>query len=668
MSVLKNRFFRKIKERLVQSHPYVSLKYWEYYVSHPGGGVKENLKKVLKILQLNMQAGKVKYKKEDLPKPEDMVRKLSSYDIVSFDIFDTLILRRVEKPVDVFAYMEAKYHIPRFYFWRIKAEERARENSKNGEVNLSEIYDVLCTWIGIDKEEGIRRELEAEYSLCIANPYFAEVYEELKKNNKRIVITSDMYLEREALEVLLHKNGYSGYEKIFVSNEHNKSKGSGELYDVLKAYTKTASVIHIGDNFISDYYNAGLKGISPYYYPNVNFPLGEQRQKAPMSILTAAFVKATLNNYLYNGSQEYSGYFQYGMVSGGLLVCAYCEYINKIAKEKNIDKILFLARDGYIINKVYEKYYNECESEYILFSRFASERILFPQFTKDYIVSNFERRHSMGKQEKVGDIFRQIDLEAMIEKLEKYDIDKDMIYTPDLYKKIEKAILSEKDYITKEFEDTKRTMEKYLAPVIEKNKNILVVDLGWFGTGGLALKHLIEEAFEGDKNVYSVLLGTNEESSIEGRVAQGSLFVYGFSTVHERALTRWHQAFQSNIHNMLLEIIFTAPAPTFLKFEEENGNLKPCFGYNEVDNLMMIEEIHSGIMKFAELYNAYSDEVKNMMVVNGENAYSGFMVNADDRRLCYELFKNYKMTKLSGIFGENTITTMGENMSTDGYM
>ncbi|MGN1008691.1 MAG: hypothetical protein ACI4PV_07065, partial [Butyricicoccus sp.] len=51
------------------------------------------------------------------------------------------------------------------------------------------------------------------------------------------------------------------------------------------------------------------------------------------------------------------------------------EFINKVVKEQDVDKILFVARDGYILKKVYDTFFHECANEYILFSRFCSEQI-----------------------------------------------------------------------------------------------------------------------------------------------------------------------------------------------------------------------------------------------------------------------------------------------------
>ena len=73
-------------------------------------------------------------------------------------------------------------------------------------------------------------------------------------------------------------------------------------------------------------------------------------------------------------------------------------------------------------------------------------------------------------------------------------------------------------------------------------------------------------------------------------------------------------------------------------------------------------------MKFAELYNELNPEIRNLLSIQGGDAYAGFMYTADDSEKCFELFKDYKISQLSGIFGENSITTMGQIMKEDGYI
>ena len=67
-------------------------------------------------------------------------------DIVSFDIFDTLIRRMVKRPCDVFDLVEKKYNltnfdkVSNFRTNRIKAEKESRLSCNNEEIVFEDIY------------------------------------------------------------------------------------------------------------------------------------------------------------------------------------------------------------------------------------------------------------------------------------------------------------------------------------------------------------------------------------------------------------------------------------------------------------------------------------------------------------------------------------------------
>lgn len=83
--------------------------------------------------------------KADVKHPVDadkILKEIKNYDIVSFDIFDTLLKRNVKEPTDVFSYMEKKYQINGFREKRIEAEKAARKKKNGLEISLEPIIQV----------------------------------------------------------------------------------------------------------------------------------------------------------------------------------------------------------------------------------------------------------------------------------------------------------------------------------------------------------------------------------------------------------------------------------------------------------------------------------------------------------------------------------------------
>lgn len=98
-------------------------------------------------------------------------------DILSFDVFDTLLLRRVMYPTDVFSIMAIKTGIPNFKQIRIDAEEIARKKSKNKEVTIDDIYENMVCFSASIKEQLKDLEFETECSVCYANPYVKQLFD-----------------------------------------------------------------------------------------------------------------------------------------------------------------------------------------------------------------------------------------------------------------------------------------------------------------------------------------------------------------------------------------------------------------------------------------------------------------------------------------------------------
>ena len=78
-----------------------------------------------------------------------LLRQIDKVDVVSFDIFDTLLKRNVRHPKDVFNLVESKYNaessveLKDFRSQRVLAECKARENATKEDITLDDIYTNL---------------------------------------------------------------------------------------------------------------------------------------------------------------------------------------------------------------------------------------------------------------------------------------------------------------------------------------------------------------------------------------------------------------------------------------------------------------------------------------------------------------------------------------------
>ena len=193
-----------------------------------------------------------------------------NFKYISFDIFDTLVVRNVMKPTDVFKVVEEKYNsiykdkISDFSSNRIKAQKDASLKDEKLETLIEDFYKELENYYDKDVCKKLCKiEKEVEINLCVPNKKYIELYRELIENNKKIIITSDMYLDLDTINKILKKCGITKYEKLYLSSLYQKRKSNGSMYDFIIKDLNISSndLIHIGDNVISDYLIPKFKGI-----------------------------------------------------------------------------------------------------------------------------------------------------------------------------------------------------------------------------------------------------------------------------------------------------------------------------------------------------------------------------------------------------------------------
>ena len=156
--------------------------------------------------------------------------KINKAEIVSFDIFDTLLLRPYVEPVDLFKHLEKLYAVENFSKVRIEAEKTARKKySHNIDITLNQIYECMPE----NMQEMMTAEINFEKQVLTPNNELKEVFEYAKRKNKKIVIASDMYLPSSVLSDILKSKGYDGYTKLYVSGECLKAKFNGSMYDLI---------------------------------------------------------------------------------------------------------------------------------------------------------------------------------------------------------------------------------------------------------------------------------------------------------------------------------------------------------------------------------------------------------------------------------------------------
>ena len=105
---------------------------------------------------------------------EKLVEELCTYDVISFDLFDTLILRPFTSPRVLFSIMESRLGIYKFSKIRVDSEDEVRaQNQKlynQDNTTLEEIYNRISKKTNLDARKTAQLEYDLEPNYCYANP------------------------------------------------------------------------------------------------------------------------------------------------------------------------------------------------------------------------------------------------------------------------------------------------------------------------------------------------------------------------------------------------------------------------------------------------------------------------------------------------------------------
>lgn len=580
--------------------------------------------------------------------PIEFASQLMPYDVISFDIFDTAIFRKVGMPNDVFTIMAMEIGDGNFVYVRKTAENVARERKEaeegTREVTLLEIYDVLEEDYDIGKDV-LEREVELELELSMANPYIFQVYSELLRNEKSIVFISDMYLPQQVIEKILQKNGYTNYEKLYLSNSYGLRKGDGTLQgEVLKDYIGK-NVVHIGDSQIGDVEKSRMAGMDAVFHIDARELVPEWETDN----LEGSVYRAVINNCMFNGMWDKNIYYSHGFKVGGILAVGYCEYINRIAKSKNIDKILFCSRDCEVLWKVYNRYFKEFENEYIAISRCAVMRIASEHYLYNWAERFIFKYINPDNQDKtVGQILQEAGVSYLIEYLGDMGIDKGLSAGKVKRGLLKRFIFSHADLIHEYNRKGTLVAEQYYREVIGTSKNILIVDVGWSGTCITALKYFIETKLAGTTHeVSGTLMCSAKNRVVTAYMENGTIDSYICSPFHNIDLLNFMMSEdlsdeELDYRHLSLEYLFTSAEGTLISYKRmEDGSIGFERSGNKPDNSAEIFDMQEGILCFAEKYQEYRNACGGKFQISPYVAFKPLLEAIKDKKYMYSIYCNF---------------------------
>lgn len=597
---------------------------------------------------------------------DDLFAELQQYDVISFDIFDTALVRTVEAPNDVFRIMGARLGIADFLEMRKNAESHLRnvKNQMQGtrEVVLSEIYELMADRHGAEPSwERLEEDLEVELSR--PNPQVKDVYDRLRHLGKRLVFTSDMYLPLNVLERMLARNGYEGYERLYLSNEYGLRKGDGTLQRVLlDEYTPERSIVHIGDNLDADVVKSEAVGLPAIFNPDVRV----FRREPDMDSLAGSFYRAVVNNHLGSGTWSKGLHYTHGFRVGGILALGYVEFLERLAQEKSIDKILFCGRDCDVISRIYTRHYGRVESAYIDTSRYAQLGITLEQNYQEYIHRSFFRwLGDSNNTRTIAQVLTDTGFGYLAPHLESADIEQYLFPAggdPNIIRRrLEQFFWDHRDLVVEHNRVGVDAAKAYFAQAIGDAKRILVVDIGWTGTSAMTLRKFFADSFpEAGLEVFGALMGSSRSRAATDALSSGFLSAYVHSPLANMDLTRFmmpggrQPVRKTDLLHMPLEYLFTEPKASTTGYAfDANGNPTATRGNNAPHNVEQILEMQDGMLDFVDVFLEYSAGFAEHRFVSPYVAFNPLRGAIENPQYSHRVYKDFHYDAAPTLFAED---------------
>lgn len=576
----------------------------------------------------------------------DIIDKIASSDIkyISFDVFDTAILRPFYSPDDLFKMLEHEFKslVPHerrsFSDIRKHAEasvrkEKIYESSHPvEEISLDDIYTKIKQYTSLTQEQLHRMkncEIKAELKYCHKRNSIFNLYLAAMHLNKKVIFISDIYLDKDVIEKLLTGQGYA-FSDLFVSEALNASKRTGSIYEQVLTSLKinACEIIHIGDNWETDVVQAKNKKITSIFYPKpidcilynisdikTTHSCGPYKEaganminfEKALDFFGNRCALAVAANKIYdqpfisyheesemNASPQFVGYYALGMHLLG-----FTTWLSDDILKMNYDEAVFISRDGYLPMKAYRivrEYCTELPKEkYFYTSRKAGipcgiyhwdevygiyDSIAFADYTLNDLIHILEPVLNLNKIAECN--LANVDLSK---KICNYD---DFCY----YVKHYIALLFDR----KKALDYNKAVSAYYIDIFS-GKSALI-DIGYSGR----TQEIIYRTC--GKKVDAYFIHINGDKCLERE------HKYGFNV-------KTYYDFTPAITGAMRELIFSSLEPSCIGYKIDYGNvICPILESNEYNyaKYYIVSELHKKALEFInDFYMIFGDKIADIM-------------------------------------------------------
>jgi len=301
----------------------------------------------------------------------ELDEKIQNAQVVSFDFFDTLFMRTVCSPRDVFVFLTEEIKD----YWTVEETFQEIRNRAIEKISKNYSYDELYS--AIEKETGLQHdviekikveEIELEKRVIVLRDKVLKTFCKCLADGKEVYLISDMYLPKSFYtDMFKQYNIEFPNDRILLSNELGKSKSEGTLWEYYATkLVKGRKAFHIGDHEKVDVKIPRTFGVDTYLVPPPWEMLRNSSIRDICANITTQYDSVIVGNILKRlfadpyaltdeqgrikiQNNEDMGYLVFGPV-----ILTFLLWLMKRVKEMGISKLVFLSRDGYFLKEDFE--------------------------------------------------------------------------------------------------------------------------------------------------------------------------------------------------------------------------------------------------------------------------------------------------------------------------
>lgn len=516
---------------------------------------------------------------------------VDKFGYISFDLFDTLVARKILYFSDLMRVVEKrlsdqKIVIDGFAEKRLACE---MELSRLSVPTLPEIYKYMAEKYSLaDFNYNVASEIEWKTDLenLVPRIEICNFLESFSKQGKHICIITDSYYSRRQIEGILKKCNIRGFERILISSEERISKARG-LFSLWKG--KDIPALHIGDDPLSDVEAAIEYGFEAFQISGIlelmervkYFGLLDEMDTWNKRFRVGLFAARVFNNPFQfeqgNGvisvpCAKDAGYLFFAPVLADFVI-----WLKQQLSKRGIRQILFAARDGFLLKKMFDQCCTGIHSFYFLTSRTASVR------------AGVETEQDLCVIEQMyfsGSVKEQL--------LSRFGLDISMDECD------EGEISDYKDIILSRCSVARENYKKYIAGLSLKQENTAFFDFVSKGTSQFFLERVLGYHLKG----FYCMRPEKEGDFFKG------LDIETFCEMGNEG----NEIYQNY---SLMESILTSPFPSVIEFDS-NGN--PIFEdeCRTKEQIACVNEVQEGILDYWKDNNMFSQEDENLCEMSGK--------------------------------------------------